>query len=90
MKTLTAEVVDKMFEIAGYPFRFTDVSRQGADILLSCTMTPEQKRRWFEWGKAYLRRRRDPAPEHRMQVVDMCWGLRVEQAPQPAPMQIKK
>jgi hypothetical protein len=90
MKTLTAEVVDKMFEIAGYPFRFTDVTRQGSNLLLQCTMTPEQKRRWFEWGKAYLRRRRDPAPEHRMQVVDMCWGLRVAPTQQPAMQPAKK
>lgn len=77
---VVASIVDKMFEISGHPYRYRDL-QAGNALLLQCTMTPEQKTRWMEWGKKYLRSKGYCSPDHRMQVLNLSWGLR-ETTPQ--------
>jgi hypothetical protein len=74
-----ADLINKMFEIAGHNVTFEDVKGRKDSWYSDWTMTVEQNQEWKDWGKKYLKDKfkwNDRIVEKEMGMVSLMWGLK--------------
>ena len=73
------DVINKMFEIAGYQVTYDDVKDRKDDWYTQWTMTMEQNKEWKKWGEDYLKkvfRWNKNLCQREMEMVSLMWGLK--------------
>jgi len=76
---VVAEIINKMFEIAGHDVTLDDIINRKDDWYTNWTMTMEQYEHWKEWGSEYLRktlRLRKEAAKKQMAWFALNYGLK--------------
>jgi len=76
---VVAEIINKMFEIAGHDVTLDDIINRKDDWYTNWTMTMEQYEHWKGWGSEYLRktlRLRKEAAEKQMAWFALNYGLK--------------
>ena len=78
------DIMNKMFEIAGYDVTFEDIKGRTDAWYTQWTMTMAQNDEWQAWGKKYLQKTfRTPAKlaEREMQWFSLMYGLKFSDLP---------
>ncbi len=73
------DVINKMFEIAGYQVTYDDVKDRKDDWYTQWTMTVEQNEEWKKWGVKELQKRfrfSKKFAEREMGMISLMWGLK--------------
>jgi len=76
---VVAELINKMFEIAGHDVTLDDIINRKDDWYTNWTMTMEQHEQWNKWGSEYLRktlRLRKEAAKKQMAWFALNYGLK--------------
>ena len=78
-KLILKELIDKMFEIAGYPLKFEDVEGRTDNWFQQYTMTEAQNKEWRDWGVKFLKTKRyyKKLAEREMAMIDLYCGLKI-------------
>jgi hypothetical protein len=79
-RQLLKELIDKMFEIAGYDLKFEDVEGRTDNWFQQYTMTEIQNEEWKEWGTKLLAKKRrygKKLADREMRMLDLYCGLKV-------------
>jgi len=74
-----ADVIDKMFEIAGHNVTFVDVCGREDNWYAQWTKTVEQNDTWKEWGIQEIQKRfryNKKWAEREMGMISLMWGLK--------------
>lgn len=74
-----ADLINKMFEIAGHDVKFEDIKDRKDAWYTDWTMTVEQNEQWKKWGVEYLRkalRLRKIVAEKQMGWFSLNYGLK--------------
>lgn len=75
-------LINKMFEIAGHPVTFEDISGRTDNWYQQWTMTEEQNKEWREWGIKYIKKEKrlyKSYAEKQMAMFDLMYGLKIQQ-----------
>lgn len=75
----TVDLINKMFEIAGYPVTYEDIKDRKDDWYTNWMMTVEQNKEWTDWGSKYLMKTfRTPKvlAEREMAMISLNYGLK--------------
>lgn len=78
-KKAIADLINKMFEIAGYPVTYEDIKDRKDDWYTSWMMTTEQNEEWVKWGVEYIMktfRRPKSLAEREMAMISLNYGLK--------------
>jgi hypothetical protein len=80
--SIVKELIDKMFEIAGYELGYIDMVKRSDDWYSQYTMTQEQNDQWFKWGQDLIYKRKI-VPTKRLAKKEMSWfnlnyGLKIK------------
>jgi len=73
-------LINKMFEIAGHPVTFEDISGRTDNWYQQWTMTEEQNKEWREWGAKYIKKEKrlyKAYAERQMAMFDLNYGLKI-------------
>lgn len=73
------DLINKMFEIAGYSVTFDDVKDRKDDWYTQWTMSVAQNDYWKEWGKKYLIKNLGMptlVAKREMEMFSLGWGLK--------------
>jgi hypothetical protein len=76
---VVADLINKMFEIAGHDVTLDDIKDRKDDWYTNWTMTVEQYEQWKNWGTDYLRkslRLRKEAAQKQMAWFALNYGLK--------------
>lgn len=76
---VVADLINKMFEIAGHDVTLDDIINRKDDWYTNWTMTVEQYEQWKNWGTDYLRkslRLRKEAAQKQMAWFALNYGLK--------------
>lgn len=79
MDIFVVDVINKMFEIAGYDVTYEDIKDRKDDWYTQWTMTMEQSNQWKEWGVEEIRKRfrySKKWAEKEMAMINLMWGLK--------------
>ena len=71
---IVRDVINRMFEIAGYDTCYEDSVGRKDDWYAQWTMTEEQNKEWREWGTKYLKKQKHLVKyyaERQMAMFDM-------------------
>ena len=75
-------LLNKMFEIAGYPIKYEDLLGRTDEWYRIYTMTREQNLEWLEWGTNYIKKELRISKQwakREMDMIDLGWGLRINE-----------
>lgn len=75
------DIINKMFELAGYAIRYDDLIGRTDDWFTQYTMTEEQYDQWKLWGQKYLMKQlklTEKKADYEMSMVGLMYGLRME------------
>jgi len=75
-------LINKMFEIAGYDLKYSDIKDREDEWYNTYTMTPYQNIQWRDWGVAFIRQRYGKTKTvsiSQMDWLDSTYGLRISQ-----------
>ena len=78
------DVINKMFEIAGYQVTYDDVKDRKDDWYAQWTMTMEQSEEWKQWGITEIKKQfkySTVMAEREMGMVSLMWGLKFSDFP---------
>jgi transcriptional regulator with GAF, ATPase, and Fis domain len=73
------DLINKMFEIAGYDISYVDIKDRKDAWYTEWTMTVAQNEEWKKWGRQYLKekfRYNKLICEREMNMVSLMWGLK--------------
>jgi transcriptional regulator with GAF, ATPase, and Fis domain len=73
------DLINKMFEIAGYDISYVDIKDRKDTWYTEWTMTVTQNEEWKKWGRQYLKekfRYNKLICEREMNMVSLMWGLK--------------
>ena len=73
------DLINKMFEIAGYDISYVDIKDRKDAWYTDWTMTVAQNEEWKKWGRQYLKekfRYNKIICEREMNMVSLMWGLK--------------
>lgn len=76
------DVINKMFEIAGYNLCYEDVENREDAWFIRYEMTLEQNLEWKEWGVSEIRKRfrhTIKQAEREMGMINLQWGLKLSE-----------
>jgi hypothetical protein len=79
-RLLLKELIDKMFELAGYDLKFEDVEGRTDNWFQQYTMTQIQNEEWREWGTKLLTKKRrygKKLADRQMRMLDLYCGLKI-------------
>jgi hypothetical protein len=79
-RSLLKELIDKMFEIAGYDLKFEDVEGRKDHWFQEYTMTEAQDEEWKDWGiKLIMKKRRynKYLADRQMRMLSLYCGLKI-------------
>ena len=79
-KLILKELIDKMFEMAGYDLKFEDVEGRKDNWFQQYTMTETQNEEWRDWGiKLIMKKRRynKYLADREMRMLDLYCGLKI-------------
>jgi hypothetical protein len=79
-RLLLKELIDKMFELAGYDLKFEDVEGRNDNWFQQYTMTQTQNEEWREWGTKLLTKKRrygKKLADRQMRMLDLYCGLKI-------------
>ena len=77
---IVERLINKMFEIAGHPVTFEDISGRTDNWYQQWTMTEEQNKEWREWGAKYLKKEKrllKSYADRQMAMFDLNYGLKI-------------
>lgn len=66
------DIIDKMFEIAGYKIGYDDMIGRDDEWYSKYTMTTDQNDEWISWGTEYLYKNK-VVHSKRMAKIEMGW-----------------
>jgi alpha-galactosidase/6-phospho-beta-glucosidase family protein len=72
-------VINKMFEIAGYDVTYNDIKDRKDNWYTQWTMTMEQNEEWQKWGVAEIKKQfkyNTLIAEREMGMISLMWGLK--------------
>jgi hypothetical protein len=73
------DVINKMFEIAGYDVTYDDIKDRKDNWYSQWTMTMKQNNEWQEWGINEIRKRfryNKVWAKKEMAMISLQWGLK--------------
>jgi hypothetical protein len=76
---MVVDMINKMFEIAGYKVTYDDIKDRKDDWYTQWTMTVEQNDEWKDWGQKYLIKEfkmTKKYAETQMGMISLMWGLK--------------
>jgi hypothetical protein len=79
-RLILKELIDKMFELAGYDLKFEDVEGRNDNWFQQYTMTETQNKEWREWGTKLLTKKRrygKKLADREMRMLDLYCGLKI-------------
>jgi hypothetical protein len=79
-RLLLKELIDKMFEIAGYNLKFEDVEGRTDNWFQQYTMTESQNKEWRDWGTKFINKKRRfgmKLASREMAWLDLYCGLKI-------------
>jgi hypothetical protein len=79
-RLILKELIDKMFELAGYDLKFEDVEGRNDNWFQQYTMTQIQNEEWREWGTKLLTKKRrygKKLADRQMRMLDLYCGLKI-------------
>ena len=79
-RLILKELIDKMFELAGYDLKFEDVEGRNDNWFQHYTMTQIQNEEWREWGTKLLTKKRrygKKLADRQMRMLDLYCGLKI-------------
>ncbi len=79
-RLILKELIDKMFEIAGYPLKFEDVEGRTDNWFQQYTMTEAQNKEWRDWGTKFISKKRrygEKYASREMAMLDLYCGLKI-------------
>lgn len=79
---IVRDVINRMFEIAGYDTCYEDIVGRKDDWYMRWTMTEEQGEIWKQWMKEYFINECKMVPkiaEREAAMCDLMWGLKYRQ-----------
>jgi len=79
-RLMLKELIDKMFEIAGYDLKFEDVEGRTDNWFQQHTMTEAQNKEWRDWGTKFLSKKRRfgiKLADREMRMLDLYCGLKI-------------
>ena len=75
------DIINKMFELAGYAIRYDDLIDRSDDWFNQFTITEDQYDEWKTWGRKYLMSQLKltaKKADYEMSMVGLMYGLRME------------
>jgi hypothetical protein len=75
------DIINKMFELAGYAIRYDDLLDRSDDWFNQFTITEDQYDEWKTWGRKYLMSQLKltaKKADYEMSMVGLMYGLRME------------
>jgi len=79
-RLILKELIDKMFELAGYDLKFEDVEGRKDNWFQQYTMTEAQNQEWRDWGTNFLNKKRrwgKKLADREMRMLDLYCGLKI-------------
>lgn len=76
---IVRDVINRMFEIAGYDTCYEDIAGRKDDWYMQWTMTEEQGEIWKQWMKEYFINECKMFPkiaEREAAMINLMWGLK--------------
>jgi len=76
---IVRDVINRMFEIAGYDICFEDIAGRKDEWYTQWTMTEEQSEIWQQWMKEYFKKECKMVPkiaEREASMFNLMWGLK--------------
>ena len=76
---MVVDMINKMFEIAGYKVTYDDIKDRKDNWYAQWTMTVEQNDEWKDWGQKYLMKELKMAKKYaetQMGMISLMWGLK--------------
>jgi len=76
---IVRDVINRMFEIAGYDTCFEDIAGRKDEWYTQWTMTEEQGKIWQQWMKEYFTKECKMFPkiaEREASMFNLMWGLK--------------
>ena len=73
------DVINKMFEIAGYDVTYEDIKDRKDDWYTQWTMSTAQNDEWKDWGVSEIKKRfryNKKWAEKEMGWINLMWGLK--------------
>ena len=73
------DVINKMFEIAGYDVTYEDIKDRKDDWYTQWTMSTAQNDEWRDWGVSEIKKRfryNKKWAEKEMGWINLMWGLK--------------
>jgi hypothetical protein len=77
-------VINKMFEIAGYDVTYNDIKDRKDNWYTQWTMTMEQNEEWQKWGVNEIKKQfkyNTTIAEREMGMISLMWGLKFSDFP---------
>jgi len=76
------DLINEMFKIAGHDVTYEDIKTREDNWFWEYTMTEDQHKKWYEWGKKYIRKKLNiyaAQADKEMMWVSLMWGLKIEE-----------
>jgi hypothetical protein len=74
------DIINRMFEIAGYSISYEDIINRNDNWYQQYTMTEEQDKAWRDWVTNYLKKEcKHPTKiaERSASMYSLMWGLKI-------------
>lgn len=81
-RNIYKELIDKMFEIAGYDVIYEDIEYRKDNWFEQWTMTEAQQSQWMSWGEKVIKKHRRctvPMAKKTMSFFALNYGLKLRE-----------